>query len=73
MKEKYDMISPPHYKFMKISPLQYIEANPQLTWSLSNVIKYISRAGSKPDNSRLQDLEKAAWYLNHEIQLEKSK
>ena len=68
----YDMISPSHYKDLGISPLEYIEANKHLTWSLSNAIKYISRAGLKPGNSRLQDLEKAQWYLNHEIELEKN-
>ena len=60
-------IEPSHYTEMKISPLEYIEANPHLTWSLANAIKYISRAGNKKDNPKLQDLAKAAWYLQHEI------
>lgn len=68
----YDMISPSHYKDLGISPLEYIEANKHLTWSLSNAIKYISRAGLKPGNTRLQDLQKAQWYLEHEIEIEAS-
>lgn len=40
----------------------------QLDFCLGNVIKYISRAGKKLDNSKLQDLEKARWYLEHEIE-----
>ena len=37
-----------------------------LNFSLGNVIKYISRAGKK--NETLEDLEKAAWYLDRAIQ-----
>ena len=70
--DTYDMINPSHYSNMKISPIEYVEANPHLTWSLSNAIKYISRAGLKPNNSRLQDMKKALWYLQHEIELEEA-
>lgn len=35
---------------------------------LGNVIKYISRAGKKDGNSLLQDLMKAQFYLNYEIE-----
>ena len=37
----------------------------ELGFNLGNVIKYISRAGKK--GSRLDDLKKAQWYLNREI------
>jgi uncharacterized protein YlzI (FlbEa/FlbD family) len=63
-----DHIEPNHYKDLKISPLEVIEANPHLTWSLSNAIKYVMRAGRKANNPILQDLKKAQWYLNHEIE-----
>jgi|694.fasta_scaffold00190_73 hypothetical protein len=39
-----------------------------LSFSLGNTIKYISRAGKKNKQKELEDLEKAAWYLNHHIQ-----
>lgn len=39
-----------------------------LGFCLGNVIKYISRAGKKDNNLLLQDLKKAAWYLNREIE-----
>jgi len=41
-----------------------------LGFKLGNVIKYIARAGKK-DSCHIEDLEKAAWYLNREIQLRK--
>lgn len=37
-----------------------------LGFCLGNAIKYIARAGKKAD--ALEDLRKAAWYLNHEIE-----
>jgi hypothetical protein len=33
---------------------------------LGNAVKYISRAGKKNDNMK-EDLQKAVWYLNREI------
>ena len=38
-----------------------------LDFCLGNTVKYISRAGKKDDNSEIQDLEKAQFYLNHRI------
>ena len=37
-----------------------------LGFCLGNTVKYISRAGKK--DSALQDLKKARWYLDREIQ-----
>lgn len=39
----------------------------QLGFSLGNTIKYISRAGKKHKDKELEDLRKAAWYLEHHI------
>ena len=36
-----------------------------LGFNLGNTVKYISRAGKKLDI--LEDLEKASWYINREI------
>ena len=36
-----------------------------LGFCLGNAVKYISRAGKK--NNKLEDLEKASWYINREI------
>lgn len=38
-----------------------------LGFALGNTIKYISRAGKKDPNKSLEDLKKAAWYLQHQI------
>lgn len=38
-----------------------------LGFCLGNVVKYLSRAGKKTESS-LEDLHKAAWYLNRVIE-----
>ncbi len=38
-----------------------------LGFCLGNTVKYISRAGKKSTDCEIQDLEKAAWYLNRRI------
>jgi hypothetical protein len=38
-----------------------------LGFCLGNTIKYISRAGKKDPGTHLEDLRKAAWYLDREI------
>ena len=40
-----------------------------LDFSSGNAVKYILRAGRKSDESELDDLKKALWYLNHKVQL----
>lgn len=40
----------------------------QLGFCLGNVVKYISRAGRKPGVETIEDLRKAAWYLNREVE-----
>lgn len=44
-----------------------------LGFNLGNVVKYISRAGKKDNNKLIQDLEKANWYLNRELEKLKNK
>lgn len=39
-----------------------------LGFCLGNTVKYIARAGKKATTTELDDLRKAAWYLNREIE-----
>jgi intein-encoded DNA endonuclease-like protein len=61
---------PAHYKAGGVETIDFIEAK-DLNYRLGNVIKYVSRAGKK-NFDPVQDLEKAAWYLNREIEARKS-
>jgi ribosomal protein S7 len=56
---------PPHYRVGGVETIDFIEAK-DLNYRLGNVVKYVSRAGKK-DSDPVQDLEKAAWYLQREI------
>ena len=60
---------PPHYKAGGIETIDFIESK-DLNYRLGNVVKYVSRAGKK-DSDPVQDLEKAAWYLQREIDARK--
>ena len=61
--------NPPHYKSGGIEVIDVIEAF-ELGYRLGNVIKYVLRAGRKGD--ALEDLQKAAWYLDRQIDKMKS-
>ena len=57
---------PGYYKRGGIEAIDAIEAW-GLGFNLGNVVKYIARAEHKTKDG-LQDLRKAAWYLNREIE-----
>jgi hypothetical protein len=61
---------PPHYKSGGIETIDFIEAK-DLNYRLGNVVKYVARAGKKATDP-VQDLEKAAWYLQREIDARKN-
>lgn len=66
--KKLDLVNrPPHYTDGGIDTLKFIEAK-DLNYRLGNVVKYISRTGKKVDSDPLQDLEKARFYLEREIE-----
>lgn len=39
-----------------------------LGFNLGNVVKYVSRAGKKDRLREIEDLEKAKWYLDRQIE-----
>jgi len=73
-KIKHDEVNhPKHYTDGKIEVIEFID-DKKLSFALGNTVKYISRAGKKNPDKTIEDLKKAQWYLNHEIErLEKNK
>ena len=59
---------PSHYNKGKIEVADFI-ADQKLNFDRGNAIKYICRAGEKDPTKEIQDLEKAIWYINHEIKM----
>ncbi len=57
---------PSHYTDGKIEVIDFIE-DKKLDFHLGNAVKYISRAGKKNPDKKIEDLEKAIWYIQREI------
>lgn len=58
-----------HYTIMKIQPWQIIDGH-NLNYFEGNAIKYLLRRKTKRNiiKNRIEDLQKAIHYLEHEIQ-----
>jgi len=66
MNKQIDNINhPTHYTQSAIQPIEVIGAW-KLSYCLGNTIKYIARADHK--GNKLEDLQKARWYLNKELE-----
>ena len=65
-KDKKEMVNhPSHYNMGKYEAIDVIE-DWNLNFNLGNSVKYISRAGHK--GNIIEDLKKARWYIDREIQ-----
>lgn len=58
---------PSHYTDGNIEVLDFIE-DKKLNYHRGNAIKYICRAGKKSKVTEIEDLQKAVFYLNREIE-----
>ncbi len=58
---------PAHYTTGKIEVISFID-DKKLNYCRGNAVMYIVRAGLKDPAKTVEDLEKAVWYLNHEIE-----
>jgi hypothetical protein len=65
MMKPIEIDHPSHYNKGKYEAIDVIE-DWKLGFHLGNTVKYISRCEHK--GTKLADLEKAAWYLNREIE-----
>lgn len=57
--------NPKHYTYFE--GLEVIDLTEQMNFNRGNAVKYICRAGMKDETTTIEDLEKAAWYINREI------
>ena len=58
---------PSHYNQGRIECIDYI-LDKELNFCRGNAVKYITRAGQKDPDKEIEDLEKAVFYLNREIE-----
>lgn len=66
-KEENNIISHPAHYTQGIECMDYIESH-KLNYARGNIIKYVTRAGLKDASKEVEDLEKARWYLDREIE-----
>ena len=59
--------SPDHYQLGKFQVWDFI-VDQDMDYLTGNIVKYISRAGTKPGESKMDDLLKAQAYLNKLIE-----
>lgn len=63
---------PSHYNHGRIECIEYI-LDKEMNFCRGNAVKYITRAGQKDPDKEIEDLEKAVFYLNREIERLKDK
>lgn len=61
-----DAINPSHYTRFK--GIEVIQLTEHLNFCKGNAVKYIARAGAKDPAKEIEDLEKAVWYIQREIE-----
>lgn len=62
-----DMVNqPPHYKGFS-NGAEVVDIAECLNFNRGNAVKYLARAGAKDAAKELEDLRKAAWYVQREI------
>lgn len=67
--ENSDSVSnPSHYVHGWSNGAEVIDLTEHLSFCAGNVVKYVCRAGRKDPDKHVEDLEKARWYLDREIE-----
>lgn len=62
-----DAINPAHYKDGYSNGAEVIDIVENLTYNRGAAVKYLARAGKKAIADELEDLNKAKWYVEREI------
>ncbi len=68
-----DPVNHPKHYTDHPSGVEAITVCEHMNFCLGNAMKYIWRAGRKDKKKHLEDLKKARWYLDREIQRHESK
>jgi hypothetical protein len=62
-----DKINPSHYRGFS-NGAEVIDIAERLNFNRGSAVKYIARAGRKQGEAVIDDLKKARWYVDREIQ-----
>ena len=67
MSEEVDPVNKPAHYRQHPSGVECIQITEHMNFNLGNAVKYVWRAGLKSP-SAIEDLKKASWYINREIE-----
>jgi hypothetical protein len=67
-KPKTDIVNHPTHYTSDPSGVECLEITRWRNFNIGNAIKYLWRAGLKDENRTIDDLKKAIFYINDEIQ-----
>lgn len=62
-----DNVNHPSHYTSHPSGIECIQVTEHMNFCIGNAVKYLWRAGLKND-AQVEDLEKAIWYINREIE-----
>ena len=65
---QHDPVNHPSHYISHPSGIECIQVTEHMTFNCGNAVKYIWRNGLKDRQPGIQDLQKAVWYLNREIE-----
>lgn len=68
LKNSDNVSRPLHYADGWSNGAEVIDLTEHLSFCAGNVVKYVCRAGRKDPDKYVEDLEKARWYLDREIE-----
>jgi hypothetical protein len=63
----HDPVNPKHYAELGEYSALHVSEKWGLNYLLGTAIKYIQRAGKKPDTPAIVDLKKARWYIQRQL------
>lgn len=66
-RKKHDPVNHPSHYTSHPSGVECVDIAEHFEFNIGNAIKYLWRAGLKSTNA-IEDLKKAAWYVNREIE-----
>lgn len=49
-------------------PIECIDVTREMNFNVGNAVKYLWRAGKKDPAKHIEDLQKARWYIQNEIE-----
>lgn len=65
--DKEDAVEHPKHYTSDPSGVECIQITRWRNFNIGNAMKYLWRAGLKDDKKQIEDLRKAVWYINDEI------